>query len=575
MIFSLEKRFLVFLVLPVALIVIGVGFVGFFYARYFLLQQWAESTGLKLDKAAHQIAMRLEDRLELIKLITKSENMPDHSVLQTFLVQQLLEKDGVRFVDIELLDKSKEFGVTPYDQGTQDAEGLYTMELCGDFGFCAPIMDPNAADRTLKIITLMGDVTDEYPKRLIVRLNFDSFLSPIKQMDLWEGSTAALVTGTGQFLAYTDKSLADRRKLGETGDILEKEVLKEIRHKHFGTVFSKGHPPDHVVGFYRLPFINWYLLLFSEGKVVLGPMVQFRFYYTVVGIAALIIVLCLIHMTTRSVGRSIATISAAASRIQEGDYSVDLPEESSDEIGQLSASFNKMIKGLKQRDLIEHTFGRYVDKSIAEELMSKPEALRLGGELRTVTIMMSDLRNFTAMSEKLAPQEVIKMLNRYFSRMIAVIEGYRGIIVDFYGDSILVFFDGLEVDVSARALDALECALEMQKALGGFIKENLARGLPPVSMGIGIHTGAVIVGNIGTESRAKYGIVGSDVNLTDRIQATASGGKVVISERTYELICAKLKVSLQFSACLKGVEDQKNLYEIESIEQVCELQGTA
>jgi class 3 adenylate cyclase len=198
--------------------------------------------------------------------------------------------------------------------------------------------------------------------------------------------------------------------------------------------------------------------------------------------------------------------------------------------------------------------------------MNRPEALRLGGEKRTVTIMMSDLRNFTAISEKMEPEVVIKMLNRYFARMIAVIERYRGIIVDFFGDSILVFFNGSEEEVATRALDAVRCALEMQREHHSFVKENQSEGLPVVMMGIGIHTGEVVVGNIGTESRAKYGIVGSDVNITDRIQATASAGKVVISEQTYDAIADKTTVAFEFKVCLKGVEDQKKLYEVESVD---------
>jgi class 3 adenylate cyclase len=571
MIYSLERRFLVFLLLPVALIIIVVGVGGWWYARKFILDQWVESTRLKLEKAAHQISMRLEERLELIKLISRAEDAPNREILQTFLVQQLLAKDGVRFVDIEPLESKNHDSRNQSDRyGLNDVEGRYTLELCEDYGFCAPVMDPDTVDRSLRIVNLMGEKTDN-PKRLVVRIDFDSFLDPIKQMGLWEGSTACLVTSTGQLLAHTDKSMAHRKKLGDTGDKLEQQVLQEIRKRPFGTVFGQGHPPDRVAGFYKLPLINWDLLLISRGEVILAPVVEFRFYYGLAAILSLILILFLIRVTTRSVGRSIAEISAAASQVQNGEYSVKLPEETCDEIGQLSASFNKMIEGLKQRDLIEQTFGRYVDKKVAEELMSRPEALRMGGEKKTVTIMMSDLRNFTSISEKLQPEEVIKMLNRYFARMIAVIDKYRGIIVDFYGDSILVFFDGLEADVSTRAFNAVQCALEMQNAMNAFIQENLATGLPEVTMGIGIHTGEVIVGNIGTESRAKYGIVGSDVNLTDRIQHTAAGGKVVISERTYDTICQKLNVSMEFKACLKGVEDHKQLYEIESFDSACEI----
>jgi class 3 adenylate cyclase len=222
-----------------------------------------------------------------------------------------------------------------------------------------------------------------------------------------------------------------------------------------------------------------------------------------------------------------------------------------------------MVEGLKQRDLIEQTFGRYVDKKVAQDLMNRPEALKLGGEKGVVSIMMSDLRDFTVISEKLNPEIVITLLNSYFSRMISIIERYRGIIVDFYGDSILVFFNGVDSNTKKRAYDALWCALEMQEEMEVFVKESVAKGFPELSMGIGVNTGEVVIGNIGAKARAKYGIVGADVNLTDRIQATASPGKVVISESTYELVKDRFVAIREFEVCLKGVMDEKRLYEID------------
>lgn len=569
MIFSLQKRFLVFLLLPVAAILALVGFAGFCFARSYLIDQWTLSMQLMLEKAAHQISMTLDERLQLINLIAKAEEIPNGDVTQAFLIQQLTEKDGVRFVELDFPDTppdtSGQDTIDANDYGAGMVDGLYTMELCGNFGVCAPMMDPGALDRSLRIVKTLGGHEQHMTKRLIVRISFDSFLDPIRQMKLWPGSSALLVTSTGQFLAADDKAFRDRKRLGDNGNELEKRVLNEMRTKPFGKVLGDGYPPDVVIGFFKIPSINWYILILSRGDLVMETIIRFRFYYLVAGLAALVLILLLIRVTTRSVGHSIADISDAAVRVRSGDYSKKLPEDRSDELGELNRSFNEMMGGLEHRDLIEQTFGRYVDKAVAEELMSKPEALRLGGEKRTVTIMMSDLRDFTPMSEKLQPEEVIKVLNRYFARMIAVIEHYRGIIVDFYGDSILVFFNGGDTDVRGRALDAVKCALDMQSEFAVFVKENSSRELPFISMGIGIHTGEVIVGNIGTETRAKYGIVGSAVNLTDRIQSTASGGKVVISEATYETISHQLNVSYEFKVCLKGVEDQKNLYEVASV----------
>lgn len=567
--FSLQRRFLLLLLLPVALILIFVGVAGFVLARNHLLDQWIASTNLRLEKAALAIQNQLDDKLDLINLIARTEQMPRRNLAQAFLLQQLIAKEGVKFVD--LVDVANARPVSAQKTllnrpGYSTTEGLYTMELCEDMEFCAPTLDPNALDRSLRVVKPLAGVDGESRRQLLVRISFESFLKPVTKSEEWHGSTFLLVTSTGQFLASTDKSMSDRRKLGETGNDLEKKLLAAIKTKGFGTVWGEGHPPDEVAGFYKVPNINWYVVQCAHGTDILAPMVQFRFYYSLVGIISVAVILLLIRVTTRSVARSVSEVAQAAARVKSGDYKVTLPEERSDEIGELSHSFNEMISGLKQRDLIERTFGRYVDKTVAEELMKRPEALRLGGQKRIVTIMMADLRNFTSVAEKLSPEQVITIINRYFSRMISVIERFRGIIVDFYGDAVLVFFNGMQADIKSRAADAVQCALEMQQEQKGFADENLAHGLPELQMGIGIHTGEVVVGNIGTESRAKYGIVGSDVNLTARIQSVAGGGRVVISQETLETIGDRVEVSADFRVCLKGLEKDRELYEVESID---------
>ena len=574
MVFSLQRRFLLLLLLPVALILILSGVAGFVYSKEYLLKQslkqWKE-VALVLEKSAHTIDMRLNDNLKLINLIAKSKSIPDDNITLAYLIQQLSRQEGVLFVDIgeekSIEAESSRGGASRQnlvDNSSVDA--LCVSDLSGESELCVPAADSRDADRTLRISRSIEADSSGRARKLLVRVSFDSLMGPVRKMVQTRGSSACLVTAAGQILVHTDKSMSSRRTLGETGDFLEKKILKEIRKGvPFGTIIGEGHPPDYIAGFYKIPSVNWRIVLYSKGRAVLRPLIDFSFYYSVAGIAALLIILILIRAITGSVGASIADISTAAAKVSSGDYSAKLSEDRPDEIGELKRNFNIMIDGLKRRDLIEQTFGRYVDKNVAEELMSKPEALRLGGEARTVTIMMSDLRDFTSKSERLPPAQVIKMLNRYFSRMIAVIERYRGIVVDFYGDSILVFFDGTDADIAARAIDAVKCALEMQQEMRGFQPENVNLRLPQLSMGIGIHTGEVIVGNIGTESRAKYGIVGSPVNLTDRIQHVAGCGKVVISEATYNAVSANINVSDEFVVALKGVEVDQKLYEVESV----------
>ena len=151
MIFSLERRFLILLLLPVTVILLVAGVAGFLYSRGFLLDQWTVSTRLKLEKAEHQIEMQVEEKLELIRLIGKAEEIPDNDIVRTYLIQQLVRKDGVRFVDLEpvdakVLEDAKE-GKTleNYYQGENGHGTGYATEMCGDIGFCAPVMDPNSS----------------------------------------------------------------------------------------------------------------------------------------------------------------------------------------------------------------------------------------------------------------------------------------------------------------------------------------------------------------------------------------------------------------------------------------------
>jgi len=183
---------------------------------------------------------------------------------------------------------------------------------------------------------------------------------------------------------------------------------------------------------------------------------------------------------------------------------------------------------------------------------------------------MSDIRGFTPVSESLSPEETIRILNHYFSHMIEVIQKYKGIIVDFYGDGILVFFDPLEGTVRKEVRHAVNCGLEMQVNMKRFNTEMKSKRLPELQTGIGINVGDAIVGNIGSATRAKYGIVGSAVNITHRIQAEAKGGEVIISDSAYGFLEKELKIKRSFSTQLKGVNGEMNLYIVDTIQNKIE-----
>jgi adenylate cyclase len=250
---------------------------------------------------------------------------------------------------------------------------------------------------------------------------------------------------------------------------------------------------------------------------------------------------------------------------QERDDLETMLEMTTDHADALEADLQSQAEALARRSqFIRQTFGRYVSEEVVAQLLDAPEGFELGGELRQVTTLMSDLRGFTALAECLAPQEVMTFLNRYLEAMVDVILAYRGTIIEILGDGLLVLF-GAPLSRDDDAERAVACALAMQLRLHDTNAPNRQAGLPEVDMGIGIHTGEVVVGHIGSQQRTKYGVVGSAVNLTGRIEAYTTGGQILISPTTYAATAALLTVSHQLTVEPKGIAAPITLYAVSGI----------
>lgn len=223
---------------------------------------------------------------------------------------------------------------------------------------------------------------------------------------------------------------------------------------------------------------------------------------------------------------------------------------------------NKLVIQLEARnEFIRSIFGRYVSENVVEELLTTPDALRLGGETKNLTIMFSDIRGFTPIAESLSPTSVVEMLNNYFGVMTDVIDKHKGTINEFYGDGILIFF-GAPLPMENHPRVALECACNMQKHMTRVNELNREAGLPELKMGIGVNTGNVVVGTIGAHTRSKFGIVGSAVNLAARIQAQAAGGEVLASDSTLMAAGQGIERSEARSIQAKGIENPVSVYQI-------------
>ncbi len=259
-------------------------------------------------------------------------------------------------------------------------------------------------------------------------------------------------------------------------------------------------------------------------------------------------------------------------QIASGDFSQRIEVPNRDEMGALATNLNRMsdelgrlYDALEVRNrFIRETFGRYLSDEIVDDILETPDGLKLGGEKRNVTIMMTDLRGFTALSESLEPEQVVRMLNGYFEVMVDVIQQHNGTISEIIGDSLMVVF-GAPQEMRDRAQSAIACAIAMQNAMAKVTEENRAVGLPELEMGIGLHDSEVIVGNIGSSKRLKYSVVGAGVNMASRIESYTVGGQILVSETVRKAAGEVMRIDEQREVLPKGAKMPLRIYGVGGI----------
>jgi adenylate cyclase len=234
-----------------------------------------------------------------------------------------------------------------------------------------------------------------------------------------------------------------------------------------------------------------------------------------------------------------------------------------DEIGHLGEALNEMAKGLEDRDRIKEIFGRYVTTQVSQELLDKQ--ITLGGERRRVTMLFSDIRNFTTMSEAMAPEQIITFLNDYFSEMVDAVFEHHGVLDKFLGDGMLAVFGSLD-ETHAHERRAVRAGLRMKALLAKINGERSMVGQPPIAIGIGIHTDEVIVGNIGSRKRLEYTVIGDGVNTCSRVEGLNKefGTTILITDATYEAVRDEFECRAMPEAPLKGKTKVPRLFEVVS-----------
>ena len=559
---SMRARLTVYLVLPVIFLLLAGGVSAFLFARDRMIDQFHKRVTLQLERAAQKIEQRLSKPIELMRLFANSGISESNDGLLEVIVERLETLPEVARVNLTwhaATDASHHRGRR---SGAMGIGRMMRFNRGTITSISIPAVEESTSEQTVSVTMILLDAADTTVGNLEIVLKLNYLISGLTTSPWWQNTMACIADRKTGRIVLASGLMQGRTMLGETGSPLERSIKTDIAEKTVGTLWPPGHPPDRVAGFHSLETFPWALVVFSDGKAALAPIITFRNGFLIGALILVALVAGIIHLTIGQISNTIQDLARRALAVAAGDYGETIKVRSKDEIGQLSESFNRMIEGLREKEMIQRTFGRYVDADFARILLKKPEVGRLGGRRQDVIVLMTDIRGFTPMTKNLPPEKTIEMLNGYFSAMIPLIQKYRGIIVDFVGDGILAFFEPINESLPEATHRCLQCAFDMHAGIGQLNREMAARHLPALKMGIGINCGPVVVGNIGSETRKKYGIVGAPVNVTQRIQAVADAGEVVISNTILEMAETQITVLRNFSAPLKGVASTMHLYAV-------------
>lgn len=259
--------------------------------------------------------------------------------------------------------------------------------------------------------------------------------------------------------------------------------------------------------------------------------------------------------------RPIFRLVQGTRRIAEGDFHVNLPVVSRDEIGTLTHSFNDMARSLREKEMIKRAFTRYVAREVVDEILKHPDHIVLSGERREVTVLFCDVRGFTPLSERLDPEEVVKLLNEFYNLMIETTFKHDGTLDKFLGDGVMCIF-GAPIARADHAIQAVRTALAMQDGITAMAAARQAEGKAPIAVGVGVSAGEVVAGTVGTEDRMEYTAIGDSVNLAARLEANARPGQILISQRTYDMVKDAIEAKAMGALRVKGKEEVVEVYEV-------------
>ena len=327
-------------------------------------------------------------------------------------------------------------------------------------------------------------------------------------------------------------------------------VLAGVRH--VGQVIALSGPNGEIAG---------YQIQLRGLDQVLALLDSIQKGFLIILVSGMGIAIFFSFFAASGVTKPLASLVEATHQVEKGNLDFKVKVSSQDELGRLAKSFNDMTGQLKEKERVKALFGKYLPKAVADKAMQHQGDLKLGGEMLEITCLFSDIRGFTSMSEKMPPQDIVSMLNDYYTRMIDVLFENDGTLDKTIGDAVMAIF-GAPVPDEDGPVKAVRTALGMMTALNQFNTERRSKGLTPIEIGIGVNTGQMVAGNLGSIKQFSYTVIGEEVNLAARLCGSAKAGQVLVSENTWR----KVKWQFEFNKLdpikVKNVSQPVAVYEV-------------
>jgi adenylate cyclase len=387
-------------------------------------------------------------------------------------------------------------------------------------------------------------------------LKLDKFLQAFQARDIFE---TFMVNSRGDIIAHPDS-----RIVLSHGNYINLPIVEEMLKSKIDNGQKRYRDADGVYrlgSFKKLGIGGLGIISTVSEEKAFKAVYQIQRRNLLIMIIVLNLAILIVYFFSKTITNPITRLFSATKEIERGNFRVDITPTSEDEIGELTRSFVHMGRGLEEREKLKETFGKFVNKEIAD-LVLKGE-VKLGGERKTATIFFSDIRDFTSISEILEPEEVVEFLNEYMTRMVGCVNATNGVVDKFIGDAIMAVW-GAPVSYGNDTEHAIDGALMMRGQLAEFNKGRGGAKKPVIRMGCGINTGPVLAGQIGSEERMEYTVIGDTVNLASRIEQLNKpfGTDILISQDTCAIVQGLFRVEPMQKIKVKGKAEPLQIYAV-------------